>query len=109
MRNVICARTLYESEGLTDEIVDKLQDFQNKFKLRFLEAPKQGTPTSIDELDSNMLLMKNRILLSKLSYVGKVKAKSPPSNMCRRALFNRKLFCKGKDLLTECEDWSREL
>ena len=56
MHNSMCARTLYESEvvtsllnnsaswiSLTDEIVDKLQDFQNKFMLRFFEAPKQGT------------------------------------------------------------------
>ena len=83
MRNSMCSRTLYESEvetsildksaswiGLTDEVLDKLQDFQNKFMLRFFEAPKQGTPTGIVELDSNMLLMKNRILLSKLTYVG---------------------------------------
>ena len=67
----MCARTLYEPEvvtsllnnsasciGLTDKIVDKLQDFQNKFMLRFFEAPKQGTPNGIVELDSNMLLMK---------------------------------------------------
>ena len=53
--------------------------------------------------------MKNRIILSKLTYIGKVMAKSLPSNMCRRALINGKLVCKGKDLLTECENWSREL
>ena len=105
MQNSMCACTLHES----DEIVDKLEDFQNKLMLRFFEAPKQGTPTGIVELDSNMLLMKNRILLSKLTYVGKVMAKSLPNNMCRRALINGKLVCKGKDLLTECEDWSREL
>ena len=77
MRNSMCAQTLYESEvvtsllnnsaswiGLTDEIVDKLQDFQNKFMLRFFEAPKQGTPTGIVELDLKMLLMKNMIMLS---------------------------------------------
>ena len=87
--------TLYESEvgtsllnnsaswiGPTDEIVDKLQDFQNKFILRFFEAPKQGTPTGIVELDLNMLLMKNRIILNKLIYVGKVMAKSLTNNMC---------------------------
>ena len=42
--------------------------------------------TGLVVLDSNMLLMKNRIILSKLTYVGKVMAKSLPSNMCRRAL-----------------------
>ena len=52
--------------GLTDEIIDILQEFQNKFMLRFFEAPKHGTPSGIVELDSNMLLMKNRIVLSKL-------------------------------------------
>ena len=56
----------------SDEIVHKLQDFQNKFMLRFFEASKQGTPTGIVELDSNMLLMKNRIMLSKLTYIGKI-------------------------------------
>ena len=95
--------------GLTDEIVDKLQDFQNKFMLRFFEAPKQGTPTGIVKLDSNMLLMKNRIMLSKLTYVGKIMEKSTAHNMCRRALLNGKNVCNGKDLLTECENWSREL
>ena len=89
--------------GLTDEIVDKLQDFQNKLMLRFFEAPKQGTPTSRVELDSNMLIMKNRIILNRLTYVGKVMAKSLPNNMCIRALINGKLVCKHKDLLTECE------
>ena len=36
-------------------------------------------------------------------------AKSTSHNMCRRALLNGKNVCKGKDLLTECENWSREL
>ena len=57
------------------------------------------------ELDSNMLLMKKRIILSKLPYV----ANSLPSNMCRRAQINGNLLCKVKDLLTEWENWSREL
>ena len=61
--------------------------------LRFFEAPKQGTPTGIVELDSNMLLMKNRIILSKLTYMFKVMAKSLPYNMCRQALNNRKYVC----------------
>ena len=113
LKNNMCARTLYETEvvtsllnnsaswiGLTDEIVNMLQDFQNKFMLRFFEAPKQGTPTGIVELDSNMLLMKNRLLLSKLIYVGKVMAKSTNRNMCRRALLNGRNVCRGKDLLT---------
>ena len=78
LQNNMCACTLYESEivtsllnnsaswiGLNDEIINTLQDFQNKFMLRFFKAPKQGTPTGIVELDSNMLLMKNRIMLSK--------------------------------------------
>ena len=43
--------------------------------LRFSEAPKQGTPTGIVQFDSNMLLMKKRIMLSKLTYVGKVMEK----------------------------------
>ena len=77
--------------------------------LRFFEAPKQGTPTGIVELDYNMLLMKNRIMLNKLIYVGKVMTKSTSMNMCRRALLNGKNICKGKDLLTECETWCRDL
>ena len=40
-----------------------------------------GTPTGIVELDSNMLLKKNRIMLSKITYVGKIKAKSTSHNM----------------------------
>ena len=73
------------------------------------EAQKRGTPSGIVELDSNMLLMKNRIMLSKLTYVGKIMAKSTSHNMCRRALLNGKNMCKGKDLLTERENWSRDL
>ena len=95
--------------GLTDEIVNKLQDFQNKFMHRFFEAPKQGKPTGIVELDLNMLLMKNMIMLSKLTYVRKVMAKSLTNNMCRKARINGKLVCKGKDLLTKCENWRSEL
>ena len=102
---------MYESEIVTSilnnraswiGIIDNFQDFQNRFMLRFFDAPKQGTPTGIVELDSNMLLMENRILLSKLTYIGKLMAKSSPTNMCRRALNNGKLTCKGKDLFTEC-------
>ena len=63
------------------------------FMLRFFEAPKQGTPTVIVELDSNMLI---------------IMAKSLPDNMCRQALINGKLVCKGKDLLTQCEVWSKK-
>ena len=73
---VIC----YNSElwiGI-NEIINKLQDFQNRFMLRFCEAPKQGTPTGIVELDANMLLMKNLIMLSKLTYVGKLMVNSAP-------------------------------
>ena len=68
LQNRMCARTLYESEiatsllnnsaswiGLTDEMIDILHEFQNKFMLRFFEAPKQGTPSGIVELDSNKL------------------------------------------------------
>ena len=66
------------------------------------------TPSGIVELDSNMLLMKNRIMLSKLTYVGKIMAKSTSHNMCRRALLNGKNVCKGKNLLTKCERWFRE-
>ena len=47
-------------------------------------------------------------MLSKLTYVGKIMAKSTSHNMCRRALLNGKNVCKGKDLLTKCERWSRE-
>ena len=82
--------------GLNDEIIDTLQDFQNKFMLRFFEAPKQGTPTGIVELDSNMLLMKNRIMLSKLTYVGKIMAKSTSQNMCKRALQTEKKSAKER-------------
>ena len=48
-------------------------------------------------------------MLTKLTYVGKVMAKSTSMNMCRRALLNGKNICKGKDLLTECETWCRDL
>ena len=77
--------------------------------LRFFEAPKQGTPTGIVELDSNMLLMGNRIMQNKLIYVGKIMTNSLGTNMGRRALLNGKNTCKGQDLLTECETWCREL
>ena len=69
MGNSRCARTLYVSEqvtsilnnseswiGISAEALDKLQDFQNRFMLRLFEAPKQGTPSEIVELDANMLL-----------------------------------------------------
>ena len=65
--------------------------------LRLFEAPKH----------SNLLLVKNRVLLSKLAYVGKIMANSLSDNMCRRALINGKLVCKGKDSLTEREEWSK--
>ena len=77
--------------------------------LRYFEAPKQRTPTGIVGHDANMLLMENRIMLSKLTYVGKLMAKSAQTNLCRRALNNGKLTCKGKDLLTECQKWYRHL
>ena len=101
MRNSRCANTLYETEivtsilnnseyriGITKEIINKLQDFQNRFMLRFVEAPKKGTPTGIVVLDANMLLMRNRIMLNKLTYVGKLMAKSAPGNMWRPSLRN---------------------
>ena len=50
--------------------------------LRFFEALKQRTPTGMVELDSNMLIMKNRIILSKLTYMGKIMEKSTLHNMC---------------------------
>ena len=95
LQNCMCALTLYESEkvtsllnnsaswiGLTDEIIDTLQEFQNTFILCFFKAPKQGTPSGIVEQDSNMLLMKNRIMVSKLTHVGKIMAQSTSHNMC---------------------------
>ena len=61
-QNRMCARPLYESEvvtsllyisaswiGLTDEIIDILQEFQNKFMLRFFEVPKQWIPSGMIE------------------------------------------------------------
>ena len=36
-------------------------------------------------------------------------AKSSPNNMCTCALNNGELVCKGKDILTECEVWSKKL
>ena len=92
--------TLYESEIViypkqqraTDKIPDKIQDFQNRFMLRFFEAPKQGTPTGIVELDANMLLMKNASMLNKLTYVGKLMAKSAPNNMSSRGCRQIKKF-----------------
>ena len=60
LQNSMCARTLYESEivtsllnnsvswiGLTDEIIGTLQEFQNKFMLRFFEAPNKGHPPAL--------------------------------------------------------------
>ena len=58
--------------------------------LRFFEAPKQGTPTGIVELNSNMLLMENRSILNNLIYVGKIMTNSTGTNMSRRALLNGK-------------------
>ena len=62
LRNSRCARTLYETDivtsilnnseswiGITEEIIDKLQDFQNRFMLRFFEAPMQGTISCPEE------------------------------------------------------------
>ena len=71
--------------------------------LRFFEAPLQGTPTGIVELDSNMLLMVNRVMQNKLIYVGKLMTNALGPNMGKRALINGKNTCQGKDLLTECE------
>ena len=71
--------------------------------LRFFEAPAKGTPTGIVELDSNMLLMTNRVMQNKLIYVGKIMTNALGPNMGKRALLNGKDTCQGKDLLTECE------
>ena len=59
MKNSLCARNLYVSEvassiinncefwiGVKDEAIDILQDFQNRFMLRFFAAPKQGTEST---------------------------------------------------------------
>ena len=121
LQNSQCARTLYESEivtsllnnsaswiGLNDEIISILQNFQHKFMLRFFEAPVNGTPAGIVDLDSNMLLMKNRIIQNKLICVGKLMTNALDQNMGKRALLNGKETCKGKDLLTECETWCTE-
>ena len=53
--------------------------------------------------------MKNRIMLNKLIYVGKIMAKSTNHNMCRRALLNGRDVFNVEDLLTECEAWCRDL
>ena len=95
--------------GITDEIIDKLQDFPKKVHVKIFRGPKRGTPTGIVEQDSNMLLMGNRIILNKLVYVGKIMTYSTGTNMGRRALLNGKNAPKGQDLLTECETWCREL
>ena len=49
--------------------------------LRFVETPKQGRPTGVVELDANMLLKKHQIMLSKLTYMGKLMANTAPNNM----------------------------
>ena len=36
-------------------------------------------------------------------------AKSTNHDMCRMALLNGKNVCNGKDLLTECENWCKDL
>ena len=36
-------------------------------------------------------------------------AKPGPDNKCHRASKNGKLKCKGDDLLTECQNWCKEL
>ena len=82
--------------GLNDEIVTILQTFQNKFMLRFFEAPLKGTPTGIVELDSNMLLMVNRVMQNKLIYVGKLMTNVLGPNMGKRALINGKIHAKER-------------
>ena len=64
--------------------------------LRFFEALTKGTPSGIVKLDSNMLLMKNRIMRNKLKYMGKIMAKSTAHNMCRRALITAKMSVKAR-------------
>jgi len=76
--------------------------------LRFFEAPVNGTPAGIVELDSNMLLMKNRIMQNKLTCVGKLMTNALDQNLGKRALLNGKVTCKGMDLLTECETWCKD-
>ena len=55
-----------------------------------------------------MLPMVNRVMQSKLIYVGKVMTNALGPNMAKRALLNGRDTCKGKDLLTECENWCKE-
>ena len=47
-----------------------------------------------------MLLMRKKIILSKLTYVGKIMAKAKSQIMGKRALLNRNNECKGKNLIT---------
>ena len=82
--------------GLNDEIITILQNFQNKFMLCFFKAAQQGTPTGIVELDSNMLLMGNRVMQNKLIYVGKLMTNALGPNMGKRTLINGKLHAKER-------------
>ena len=78
-----------------------MQDLQNKSKQRVFAAPQKGTPKGIVEMDLNYI--------KKLIFVRKIMALDDPLTICKRALLNFKLRCKGYDLRTECQNWCKDL
>ena len=74
---------------------------QKKFKRRVLAAPQKGTPKGIVEMDL--------IILKKLILVIQILALDNPLTNCKRALLNGKLRCKGGNLLTECQNWCKDI
>ena len=62
--------------------------FQDKFIRRLLNMPRVGTPRSIIQIDSGMLLMKWRIAARKLQATNKIMTKDD-DNINKRTLRNK--------------------
>ena len=71
--------------GIADSDIQKLQDFQDNYILKFFQVSAKGTPKGMLMLDSQILSMKWRINLEKIRAISKTMGK-PDDNLCKIAL-----------------------
>ena len=87
--------------GIADSDIQKLQDFQDNYILKFFQVSAKGTPKGMLMLDSQILSMKWRIKLEKIRAISKTMGKTN-DNLCKRALIEGRDSCNGEDLLSLC-------
>ena len=75
--------------GITDKIINDLQDFQDKFTRKVLRLPP-STTKAIYQWDSGLMSMKWRIAQKKLMFVNKIMQKDH-SNIARKTLLQEGL------------------